>query len=70
MTIETICNRGHLERVGPRQKDYCGAKWVTAQREAAQQQQDESIVFFWRQAVRRAAEQEARVRGARCVERP
>jgi hypothetical protein len=47
-----------------------GARWVAQQRQAAQGQQDESIVLFWRQAGRRAAEQEAQVRGARCVERP
>lgn len=42
-----------------------GVRWVAQQRQAAQGQQDE---LFWRQAVRRAAEQEARARGARCVE--
>jgi hypothetical protein len=43
-----------------------GTRWVAKQRQAAQGQPDE---FFWRQAVRRAAEQEAQARGARCVER-
>ena len=43
-----------------------GVRWVAKQRQAAQGQPDE---FFWRQASRRAAEQEAQVRGARCVER-
>jgi hypothetical protein len=43
-----------------------GTRWVAQQRQAAQGQQDE---LFWRQAVRRAAEQEAWARGARCVER-
>jgi hypothetical protein len=46
-----------------------GARWVAQQRQAAQGQPDQSIEFFWRQAARRAAEQEARARGARCVER-
>jgi hypothetical protein len=45
-----------------------GVRWVAQQRQAAQQQQDQSIDLFWRQAGRRAAEQEGRARGARCVE--
>jgi hypothetical protein len=46
-----------------------GARWVAAQRDQAKAQPNESIELFWRQAVRRAAEQEAWVRGARCLER-
>ncbi len=46
-----------------------GARWVAQQRQAAQGQPDESVVLFWCQAGRQAAEQEARARGARCVER-
>ena len=46
-----------------------GARWVAVQRDQAKAQPNESIDLFWRQAVSRAAEQEARARSARCAER-
>ena len=55
--------------VGFQAQARAGTRWVAQQRQAAQGQPDESIVLFWRQAGRRAAEQEAQARGARCVER-
>ncbi len=45
-----------------------GARWVRVQQQATIQS-DPALTLFWRQASRRAAEQEARARGARCVER-
>ena len=46
-----------------------GARWVVGQYQKALQQEDQEVITFWRQAVRRATEQIEQARGARCVER-
>jgi hypothetical protein len=42
---------------------------VVGQYQKALQQEDQEVITFWRQAVRRATEQIEQARGARCVER-
>jgi len=45
-----------------------GARWVVGQYQQALQQEDQTLITFWRQAVLRAAGQIEQARGARCVE--
>src|SRR5260370_42540338 len=46
-----------------------GARWVVGQyQQALQQEEDQAVTTFWRQAVHRAAGQIEQARAARCVE--